>query len=93
MIDANLLLRSDMRPCELLLELIGLVTLFAGLFGLLVALLSFVVLLLKVWDDFGLPFQDLRGLADILHARLILLAKLAQLSTLEEELHNPDERV
>ena len=85
-IDTNLLLRCNVRPGELLLELISLVALFPGLLSLFIAREGFGIRLLEVGDDLGLPLQHLVGLADVLHARLILLAELAELSPLEEEL-------
>ena len=81
-----------MRPGELLLELVSLVALLSCLLGLLKASLGLLVGFLEVRDDLGLACQDLSGLTDVLHARLILLAELAQLCSFQEELVIEGER-
>lgn len=77
-----------MSPSKLLLQLVGLVTLLPSPFGFLVALLDLGIRAFQVGKDGGFALEDLGSLADILHACLIFLTKLAQLSALQEELRS-----
>ncbi len=79
-------LRSHVRPRKLLLQLVGLVALLSRLLGLFEPSLGLLVGFLEVGDDLSLARQDLSRLTYILHARLILFAKLAQLRSFQEEL-------
>ena len=78
---------SYVCPGELLLQFIGLVALLAGFLGLFKTSLGLLISFLEVRDDLGLPCQDLGGLTDILHTRLILFAELAELRPFQEELN------
>lgn len=93
---SNLFLAVDVRPGQLLLELVGLGLLRNRLLRLLPARTSLDDRLFEVRDNLSLALQDFVRLADVLHTGLILFAELAELSALQEKLRRvlgPGQRV